>query len=484
MTLNSRLSVFRAVATLGLLQIAGGALCGQPGSMAALSAGSYNIDVGALFATDVAPSEDGTLAYVVNIDGRVAVVDANSGTLVETFTPQTGEDPYPRTAVVVGRKLYISGDFRVISVDIDTRQVTHLFNSPVPGSFSNVVPSPGRERIYTVAANELVAIDVASGSVIASIPLAEGNYGLAVSTDGHRLYLGDSYTGELTLFSASDLASLGTVDFTTSTGILNYSTSVVAAPDGQVYVGYVDTEFRFNITVTDPLGDRIRSVQFADFSEGLDISGDGAFLLTGNGTFFERSSLSPAAQVQTGIGFYQVHVTLGGHRAYISNYNSTFVTVIDFGVPPKLPNDDFADALPIASLPFTDRRLTVGYTAEPGEPSPCGPNGSSVWYSVTATADGTIMADTIGSSSDTNLVAYTGTSLPDLTLLACDGNHLGAPSRIAFPITAGTTVFIQVGIYFGSPGNIAVHIRFVPRHRRTTTLRARRRSLPFRLPTA
>ena len=118
----------------------------------------------------------------------------------------------------------------------------------------------------------------------------------------------------------------------------------------------------------------------------------------------KQSRITFAAQAGTTI-FFQV----GGHSADTGNL--TF-TVAEAPLP---PNDNFADASPIASLPFTSSLSTDAATSEAGEPSPCGSIAKTVWYSFTPGADVSITANTFGSDYDTVLAAYTGTSLSNLT---------------------------------------------------------------------
>jgi uncharacterized delta-60 repeat protein len=87
-------------------------------------------------------------------------------------------------------------------------------------------------------------------------------------------------------------------------------------------------------------------------------------------------------------------------------------------IPPPL-NDNFADATVLAG----DWGSTTGNsslaTHEPGEPSRAGyPPNASLWYQWTATHDGEVTLDTIGSSVDTLLAVYTGTSLGSLNQIA------------------------------------------------------------------
>jgi PKD repeat protein len=112
-------------------------------------------------------------------------------------------------------------------------------------------------------------------------------------------------------------------------------------------------------------------------------------------------------------------------------------------IPPPA-DDDFANATPIAAVPFTDQVDATGSTAEAGEPLPTGCNvGSpawSVWYAYTPASSGSVTA----SSSLSNLAAYTGSSVSGLTQVGCSSF---GPMTIA--VTAGVTYHFQVANFFG-----------------------------------
>lgn len=108
-------------------------------------------------------------------------------------------------------------------------------------------------------------------------------------------------------------------------------------------------------------------------------------------------------------------------------------------------NDDFANAIEIASLPFADRVYTYEATREETEPDACGlrPRGSSVWYRYTAALAGPLVASTRYSWYDTVVTVYTGSSLTDLTATACDVRDQ-YDSRVGFAAVQGETYWIQV----------------------------------------
>jgi len=122
--------------------------------------------------------------------------------------------------------------------------------------------------------------------------------------------------------------------------------------------------------------------------------------------------------------------------------------------PPGPPNDNFANAIAIGALPFTDSQSTEGATFESGEPGACAPVGATVWFAFTPGEDMRIAADTFGSDFDTVLAAYTGTSLFSLIPVACNDQFQSNQSKIIFSATAGTTYYFQAGGYFGQTGNL------------------------------
>ncbi len=126
-------------------------------------------------------------------------------------------------------------------------------------------------------------------------------------------------------------------------------------------------------------------------------------------------------------------------------------------------NDDFADAWVISALPFEGQQSTAGATRETDEPQPCGIIGSTVWFRFTASQSGTVVAETFGSAFDTVLAAYIGSALDTLTLLECDDD--GGPlllSEVSFPVTAGTTYYLQAGGFSGDTGHLELNVSLAP----------------------
>lgn len=115
------------------------------------------------------------------------------------------------------------------------------------------------------------------------------------------------------------------------------------------------------------------------------------------------------------------------------------------------PNDDFASATTITSLPFSTTEDTSQATWDPSDPSSCASSGS-VWFAFTPSSNMQIDANTFGSSYDTVLSAWTGTQ-GSLSLVACNDDFSGFQSRIGFQASAGTTYYFLVAVCCGSGFN-------------------------------
>jgi len=126
-------------------------------------------------------------------------------------------------------------------------------------------------------------------------------------------------------------------------------------------------------------------------------------------------------------------------------------------------SDSCSSAIIATGTTFTDTQATTSATADVSDPTPgCG-NGSrsaSVWYKYTAPSTGTLMVDTVGSSYDTILSAWTG-SCGALTAVAgaCNDDYGGyATSRISFAANSGTTYYFLVTSYDGTGGSLTLNL--------------------------
>ena len=120
-------------------------------------------------------------------------------------------------------------------------------------------------------------------------------------------------------------------------------------------------------------------------------------------------------------------------------------------------NDDFDDSILLSTGDFDLSAQNVGASKEPGEPQHAfNEGGSSVWWSWSPAESGSVAVTTRGSSFDTLLAVYTGSSLNALTVLAQndDENELARNSRVTFEAQAGTQYHIAVDGQNGKVGLI------------------------------
>src|SRR6185369_13342714 len=127
-------------------------------------------------------------------------------------------------------------------------------------------------------------------------------------------------------------------------------------------------------------------------------------------------------------------------------------------VPPG--NDDFADRIAVSGPTNSLSGNSLGASKEAGEPAHAGfPGGKSVWWSWTAPAGGNVLVTTFGSSFDTLLAVYTGSSVSSLTPITSNDQASGGnQSAVVFSAIFGTTYRIAVDGYAGDAGNISLNI--------------------------
>ncbi len=126
-------------------------------------------------------------------------------------------------------------------------------------------------------------------------------------------------------------------------------------------------------------------------------------------------------------------------------------------------NDNFAQSATITGTSATVTGTNANATREAEEPTIVGNGGGhSVWWSWTAPASGNVTISTAGSTFDTLLGVYTGSSVSALTLVAAnDDANGGQTSSVTFSAVAGVTYQIAVDGYDGAVGDITLGLRDV-----------------------
>lgn len=147
-------------------------------------------------------------------------------------------------------------------------------------------------------------------------------------------------------------------------------------------------------------------------------------------------------------------------RFKVEAIGNIFFDISDVNIsirPPFVANDLFARPRVIGpSLPISTSGSTAGATAEGVEPShSSGLATSSVWFQWTAPANGRVTFSTAGSSFDTVLAVYTGSSLRNLSKIAAnnDAAFNDKTSRLQFLAAAGQTYYLALDGLRGESGN-------------------------------
>ena len=119
------------------------------------------------------------------------------------------------------------------------------------------------------------------------------------------------------------------------------------------------------------------------------------------------------------------------------------------------------EPVPIPSLPFAQTIDVSGRTAKAGEPSPCLPSATSVWYSVRPGSAGRLVVDLAGSTPlDPVVRVYRAPSLSrgEPTFLGCSSPVWNAQLVLEVPIAEDDLLLVQVGTSASRDGRLVVRV--------------------------
>jgi thiol-disulfide isomerase/thioredoxin len=145
-------------------------------------------------------------------------------------------------------------------------------------------------------------------------------------------------------------------------------------------------------------------------------------------------------------GYYGDYGTVYWRLFYSSNESPT--------------NDNFANAIILTGTNLVTSGNNGGASRELGEPYHNGYSGGrSVWWSWKAPFSGPVTMSTAGSSFDTVMAVYVGTSLTSLACVDSDDESGGSgTSKVQFDAMAGVTYRIAVDGYSGARGDIVLRL--------------------------
>jgi alpha-tubulin suppressor-like RCC1 family protein len=196
------------------------------------------------------------------------------------------------------------------------------------------------------------------------------------------------------------------------------------------------------------------------------LGGNAAFAMAATGSLpvlgyqwqFNGSSIAGAIQATLSLTNVTA-LNVGNYRVEISN---AFGITISSNAPLNLRplNDIFANRITITGSSNTVTGSNEFATNEPGEPDLANNPGSHlVWWTWTAPANGLVTVSTPGSSFDTLLAVYTGSTVANLTLVASDDDDSSSlAGLVTFIGAAGTNYQIAVDGYDGAIGTIVLTV--------------------------
>ena len=198
------------------------------------------IEVGA-YPQDVAVSPTGKVVYATVTAGDTGPGGSDVVAAIDPATNKVTADirvgPAPRQVVFSrdGSTAYVTTETGIYEISTATSRVVRVI--PEAGATNGpqgIALSPNGATLYVTNpdAGTVVAIDAASGKVVASASGLAEPYSVTVTPNGSTLYVADMNSDSVSVLSAATLAASATV----SVGRLPMS--VTTSPDGsQVWVG-------------------------------------------------------------------------------------------------------------------------------------------------------------------------------------------------------------------------------------------------------
>lgn len=118
------------------------------------------------------------------------------------------------------------------------------------------------------------------------------------------------------------------------------------------------------------------------------------------------------------------------------------------------------EPVPIPSLPFAQTIDLVGRAARPGEPSPCLPSATSVWYALRPATTGRLVVDLAGSTPLDPVVRVYRVPLSrgEPTFLGCASPVWNAQLALDVQAVAGAGLLVQIGTSESREGRLVVRV--------------------------
>lgn len=408
-------------------------------------------------------SENGATAYVANhAFSAVNRVDLIGGDLDEIHVMYSFQPTYLAISRD-GNRAYIAGehpeDYDVRMLDLDTGTFLGTIHTGAhPG---NLALSPAGDRLYVTSTTENVVdvVDVASHQVAKRIAVGGKPVDVAFTPDGERALVVNQGDETLSIVDTASEQVTSTLALAARTcGGSRYDPVAVAiSPLGDVAL--VANQSCLSASLVDLTGETPAVAKLIPLRVGFDLStGAQAVAFTPDGQHAYITKIFSDSVIEVNVAN-----RTASRRLALAESSVT----CDI---PEAPNDPCEQARPINAAPeFADIVDTTIASREESDPVPeCSHNnndrrGRSVWYRFDATQDGILSVDTVGSSYDTVLAAYTGECGAYVRVPGGCNDNVGLPeSRVAFHVEAGKTYRFMISAFDDDAGALALNALFEP----------------------
>lgn len=301
------------------------------GPQVALPTVGATIDVGKS-AGFVAASPDGKHVYIANgKDQSLAVVDTAVNQVTATI-PIAAGPPQFLTFAPDGRTLYVTvandqGTIHAIDV-LDSGSNAVIATIPQSGMPMRVAVSPDGHRIF-VANHEVPSvsvIDAATNTVIGQVNVEPNPHGITFSPDGSRVYTANHESDVVSVIDTATLGVLGTIPVGTSPHSIaaNLHLPLVATVNyNAASVSEINTTTG-KVSATIPVGQNPQDIAWAPDGHVAYVVNNGSNTVS----VIDATTNRVITTIPTGVGPTSIAIQPGGHQAYVSNLNSGTVTVL------------------------------------------------------------------------------------------------------------------------------------------------------------
>jgi hypothetical protein len=311
-----------------------------------------------------------------------------------------------------------------------------LYDSTLDGQWIDTTGLPDGNYTIEIEANPLGIIQEANyANNITQVPITIGNPTAPP--------FNDNFSGAQTLLGG----------FTSVAGVNSYATKQAGEPNHAGNAGGHSVWYQWTAVDTKPVTiDTIGST----FDTLLGVyTGSSVSALT---TVASNDDIIPGTNTASRVTF---NATAGVvYNIAVDGFNGATGSIV-LTLNQTIQNDNFTGCEFVGGVSGVAHGANTGATKEPGEPNHAGnPGGSSIWYCWTAPINGTATFDTIGSTFNTLLAAYTGSAVNGLTVVASNdditpGSNL--QSRITFNAVGLTMYHIAIDGYNGATGDTTLN---------------------------